>query len=288
MLPVAVGPDDCGQGVPMLAAKDHADLENAVLLLEKPGLLMRLSNALGERLEIPLKALPESGQKGIAKVSRVAIRKALEAALYTVRDAEPQPASNRLHTGMTIMSGAVGGVMGLSGLAVELPLTTVLMMRSIIDIARSEGEDIRAAETSLACLQVFAMGSGKRSADSDSEFGYYAIRAGLAQSLAEATQTLTQQAANSTSSAVTRLIGMIAAHFHIGVSEKAIAQALPLVGAVSGATINAIFTRHYQDMARGHFIVRRLERAHGPALVQDRYRELALVHVPEDKRLPAD
>ncbi|SIT09158.1 EcsC family protein [Insolitispirillum peregrinum] len=270
----------------MWTDKDHADLENAVLLLEKPGFLMRLSNALGERLEIPLKALPESGQKGIAKVSRVAIRKALDAALYTVRDAQPRPASNRLHTGMTIMSGAVGGVMGLSGLAVELPLTTVLMMRSIIDIARSEGEDIRAAETSLACLQVFAMGSGKRSADS--EFGYYAIRAGLAQSLAEATQTLTQQAANSTSSAVTRLIGMIAAHFHIGVSEKAIAQALPLVGAVSGATINAIFTRHYQDMARGHFIVRRLERAHGPALVQDRYRELALVHVPEDKRLPAD
>jgi hypothetical protein len=32
---------------------------------------------------------------------------------------------------------------------------------------------------------------------------------------------------------------------------------------------------HFQNMARGHFIVRRLERAHGREPVRDAYRQLA-------------
>jgi hypothetical protein len=56
------------------------------------------------------------------------------------------------------LSGAIGGAFGLTALAVELPLSTAIMLRSIADIARSEGEDLTMVESRLACLEVFALG----------------------------------------------------------------------------------------------------------------------------------
>jgi hypothetical protein len=55
------------------------------------------------------------------------------------------------------------------------------------------------------------------------------------------------------------------------VSEKAAAQAVPAIGAVGGALINLVFIDHFQDMARGHFTVRRLERKYDPATVKAAY-----------------
>jgi hypothetical protein len=67
------------------------------------------------------------------------------------------------------------------------------------------------------------------------------------------------------------VISAVAARFSVVVSEKAAVQAVPLVGALGGATINALFIAHYQDMARGHFTVRRLEREHGTDAVREAY-----------------
>jgi EcsC protein family len=38
-----------------------------------------------------------------------------------------------------------------------LPASTVIMLRSIADIACSEGEDMSDPETALACVEVFAL-----------------------------------------------------------------------------------------------------------------------------------
>jgi hypothetical protein len=65
----------------------------------------------------------------------------------------------------------------------------------------------------------------------------------------------------------------------VSVSEKVAAQAVPVVGAVGGAAINVLFTAHFQSMARGHFIVRRLERAYGAEAVRQAYQALAAATV---------
>jgi len=57
-----------------------------------------------------------------------------------------------------------------------------------------------------------------------------------------------------------RLVTRIASRFGVVVSEKAAAEAVPILGAAGGATINLLFINHFQSMARGHFIVRSLER----------------------------
>jgi hypothetical protein len=58
------------------------------------------------------------------------------------------------------------------------------------------------------------------------------------------------------------------------VPQKAAAQAVPVIGAAGGAAVNVLFINHFQDMARGHFIVRRLGRTYSADMVR---REYALV-----------
>lgn len=70
------------------------------------------------------------------------------------------------------------------------------------------------------------------------------------------------------------MISQIATRFSIVVSEKTAAQAVPVVGALGGAAINTLFVDHFQDMGRGHFIIRRLERQYGQEKIRRLYEEI--------------
>jgi hypothetical protein len=60
------------------------------------------------------------------------------------------------------------------------------------------------------------------------------------------------------------LIAEVASRFGISLSQKFALQAVPVIGAVGGATLNAAFLGHYRELAKAHFTVRRLERTFGP------------------------
>ncbi|HTQ78589.1 MAG TPA: EcsC family protein, partial [Thermoanaerobaculia bacterium] len=166
------------------------------------------------------------------------------------------------------------GFFGLPGLAVELPVTTALMLRSIAEIARDEGEDLNEVEPRLACLEVFAFGGPARGEEA-ADTGYYAVRSVLAKTLSEAAQAVSQHGLlRESSSVLVRYVARIASRFGVTVSEKIAAEAVPFFGAASGAALNVLFTRHFQDMGRGHFIIRRLERQYGPEAVRSSYQAL--------------
>ena len=57
-------------------------------------------------------------------------------------------------------------------------------------------------------------------------------------------------------------------------SQKLAAQAVAVVGALGGAALNLAFAEHFQDVARGHFTVRRLERVYGCDPVRAEYDRL--------------
>src|SRR4030042_7855 len=97
-----------------------------------------------------------------------------------------------IHRAMVLASGAVGGFFGLPGLIVELPISTTLMLRSIADIARSEGEDLSSMATHLACITVFALG-GRSKGDNAAETAYYAVREALPRTLSEAAELIAQR-----------------------------------------------------------------------------------------------
>lgn len=254
-----------------LSSADIEALGTAKRLLESPGLAVRISNYVGTPIEMGFALLPRQWNALVNAATRKSIAAALDAALWTMDKRAAGAPSNWWHKLAVGTSGAAGGVFGLPALAIELPVSTAIMLRSIADVARSQGEDLNAPQARLECIQVLALGGGSKN-DDGSETGYFATRAALAKAVSDALKhlagsTLSQKGAP----AMVRLIALIASRFSVVVSEKAAAQAVPVLGAIGGAAINTLFIHHFQDMAKGHFIVRRLERAHGAAEVRRVY-----------------
>ena len=246
-----------------LSTLEISELRGAKNLLENPGLASKISSFVGTPIEKGLKRLPESWSAAVNDVARKSIETALDIALLTMDKDERVSPSNWWHKLAVAATGAGGGAFGLPALAIELPVSTTIMLRSIADIARSEGEDLHCPDARLQCVQVLALG-GKSKKDDATESGYFAARAALAKSISEAAAHLTKKGMSQHGApAIVRLISQVASRFSIVVSEKAAAQAVPVVGAFGGAAINTLFIDHFQDMGRGHFIVRRLERLHG-------------------------
>jgi hypothetical protein len=146
------------------------------------------------------------------------------------------------HKAVVVASGVSGGFFGLPGLLWDLPITTANIMRSVADIARSfPGEDIKSDDTKRACIEVFAIGSPK-SEDDEADLGYWAARTGLSHA------------------GIELVIKTVAARFGVVVSEKMMAQAVPIAGAAAGGALNYAFIDYYQEMARVHFMIRGVER----------------------------
>ncbi len=254
---------------------DLKSLEGAVAALESPTFAMRLVNLIGMPIEAATKLLPARAGALVSRATTSAVRKAVVAAVSTMGTKRRGAPSKWLHRAAAAGSGGVGGFFGLPGLAVELPISTVIMLRAIADIARSEGEDVGSVESQLACVQVFALG-GPGPADDASETAYYAVRIGLAKALSEAAEYITVKGmTRETAPVIVRLIGKIAARFDVVVGEKIAAEAVPVIGAVSGVAINLLFVSSFQKIASGHFVVRRLERTYGPDVVKSEYEAIA-------------
>jgi hypothetical protein len=250
-----------------MTREDMDLLRYAKDLLENPGLAARLTNIIGMPFEKALDYLPARWSDAIQIITQKSLRHALETAIKTIGQNDRRSSSDRLHKFLVAASGGVGGAFGLPALAVELPATTIIMLRSIADIARSEGENILSIETKLACLEVFALG-GNSEADNAAEGGYFAVKALLAKQISEAGKYIVEKGiAEEGAPVLVRLIATIASRFGVTVSQKAAASAVPVIGAAGGAFINSIFMDHFQNMARGHFIVRGLERRYGVEVV---------------------
>jgi len=258
-----------------LSKSELEDLARAKRLLETPGIAMRLSSLAGAPVERGLAMLPARAQKAIHAATEKALMTALSVAVRSLGEAPRARSSDRMHKVAVAASGAIGGAFGLAALGVELPISTGLILRSIADIAASEGENPKHLDTRLACLTVFALGSPKDRRDDAAESGYFTARAALAGAVTEAARHISQKGlAKGGGPALVRLIGLITARFGIVVSEKTAAQLVPVIGAAGGALVNTVFIGHYQDMARGHFIVRRLEKTHGAEPVREAYDKL--------------
>ena len=257
-----------------LKPEDLATLGLAKAQLEHPSLAVRLTDLLALPLEKGLRRLPRRLSRMVNAATRKAIQAGLRFALVTMRKERRTRPLRRTHKVAALACGATGGAFGLAALPLELPVSTVIMLRSIMDIARSEGEDLRSPETALNCLQVFALG-GRSDNDDAAGTGYYAVRAALSKIVSEAAEFISSRGLTAEGAPVlVRLIAAIASRFGLVVSEEVAAMSIPVVGAVGGALVNTIFMNHYQTIAQAHFAIRRLERQYGAEAVSEEYRRL--------------
>ena len=252
-----------------LSEEDRQALKRAVRALEAPSLAARLSGLAGRPIELLGQALPHAFSSVISTATQAALTRALHYALRTIPKESADPEA-RLHRALAALSGAMGGALGISAVLVELPISTTIMLRAIARIAQSEGEDLSDPETALACLQVFALGGRSRSKHFH-ESGYFAVRAAMARSVTRAVQQVAERGIIDSASGIVRLLSQIGARFGVVVSQKVAVQAVPILGALSGAAVNSLFIDHFQTLARGHFTVRRLERIYGKGTIRRAY-----------------
>ncbi|MDS0861171.1 EcsC family protein [Burkholderia pseudomultivorans] len=271
MEPISITP------APTLTQEDRDALRRAKQVLESPSLTMKLTGVLGAPVEKMIARLPDFATGKINDATQLALRKCLNIALRTLGkppapDAEPDKPSNLLHKLAVATTGAAGGAFGFLALPVELPVTTTLIFRSVCDIARSEGEDLASVDTQLQCLAVLGMGGNPDKQEEDADLGYFVLRGALAQAISKASSDITTKGiAAHSSAAVFKLVQAVASRFSVQVTEQMAAKSIPAIGAVLGATVNTLFIDHFQQMAHGHFTVRRLERKYGTAAVKAAY-----------------
>jgi hypothetical protein len=277
-----------------IVAEDLAFIQQAVAYLERPSFLMRVANLLGKPIESVSRVLPASVRSAAGDVVDYALRQALEAALLTLR----KPRGNQLsgpieldrleqnrwerlkHNMAAGFTGALAGTFGIKALALELPITTTIMMRDIAGVALSCGEDPTDESVKLQCMAVFSIGGMEQEqGKSAMESSYYASRLTLTNLIREATlyasrvsaEQLAGDLAAGSSPALVRLVAEVAKRFNVVVSQKLMAQAVPAIGAAGGALVNVAFNAHFDRVARYHFGIRALERKYGPELVQKTY-----------------
>lgn len=250
--------------------QDLAELLDAAAKLEGQSFAMTIATKVGLPVEALLRMLPDKAQDSIGHAVDRALEQCLKVALAAGKG-KSSVRSQRVHTLTTAVTGAAGGFFGLPGLVVELPVTTTIMLHSIAEIARSEGEDLNNPDSALACLQVLALGPEGVSGEA-SESAYYATRAALAQVTRDAAAYVAQKGLSKEGApALVSFLARIASRFGLEVSEKAAAQMVPVAGAAGGLALNVLFTNHFQRLAEGHFTVRRLERRYGAEIVQQAY-----------------
>jgi len=266
-------PDGLADQAPFLTPHELEQLwRAAVIMADSRGVLLRLAGVFGRRIEALRGAVTQAGERlgGAAWADFVRrVQEAVEDTLWSGYryatlglEAVPHlasakvPRGNALHRLATMASGAASGFVGLPGVLFDIPFTTTTILRSIAQVARDCGEDLVEEETRRACLQVLAFG-GPDTADDDAETGYWVTRLGV--------NHLT----------VNLLINNAASRFGVTLSEKFLAQAVPVAGAFTGAALNYAFTSYYQNMARVHFSLRQAERRTGePAAVQACFQDM--------------
>ena len=252
--------------------RDRADLAEAVRLLEENHLVTKIAAVVGSGLDRLLAMLPKGAEKIIQQATGRALQMALAASVRLVDTGQGvtrwtwlarRLASPGFDKAAVALSGMAGGAAGLLGTAVELPVTTTMMFRTIVKIAIAAGENIASDEGRAECLKVFAFG-GRAPGTDESEVGYYAVRLALADMIGHTAGRTLQQVAP-------RLLSAVAARFGVPVTWKFAGQAVPGIGAVAGAMINVAFMDHFQHKARGHFTIRRLERTYGTERIRIAY-----------------
>ncbi len=94
------------------------------------------------------------------------------------------------------------------------------MIRSVADIAKSEGEDFQKFDTKIACLQSFTLG-GQAVDPTTGETGYYAARTILEQPLQQSTRYIAKKSAAGTGAPfAVQFAAKISAHYQTLLAAK--------------------------------------------------------------------
>lgn len=248
-------------------------LHKAVLLLENQGFARLINNVAGKPTEKALQLVPRRFKRQIDKHVNRALIAALNVALVSLDKKADDTSNSWKPVIASSIAGGISGLFGVAGFAAELPVTTTMILRSIADIAKHNGEDLTSISAKLACVEVLALGTPVE--EKHTQSSYFISRDHFVRFSGNAAEALSIAGVNAIQGpAVNGFLGEIGAKFAIVVWERAATSSIPVIGLVGGSAGNALFMKYFLDLASGHFIVRKLERKYQTSLVRMKYMEI--------------
>lgn len=221
----------------------HVEIDRLVRrYLDAGGIGMDILHAFGGNAETLIEYVPKPIRKRVDDITYRGLNRAFDAAAGSRRVLRDRGVMfNRL---LSTVSGAAGGIAGLGGAVLELPLTITLLLRAILEIGAEHGFDPDSDEVRIEALRVLAS-AGPLAEDDSTDLGLLAARLSI------------------TGHSIQGLIAKVAPKLSISFVQKLGAQAVPVLGAFAGASINYTFARYYQELARVNFGLLRLEHETG-------------------------
>lgn len=213
------------------------------------GPVIALLNRFGGTVEGQLSVIPAAVRDRIEAVTA----QALEAAYGLARQGGRLPGTGGRGTlAAALATGAAGGAGGIATSVAELPFTVTVLLHAIRREAEKAGFDPDDPWIKAEALRTF--GSGSPAAADD----------GIDTTFLSARMTLTGPA-------LQKLIATVAPRLAAALGQKLAAQAVPVLGAVSGAALNAAFLRYYREAAAVRFALLRLAERHGAGPVAEAF-----------------
>ncbi len=246
-------------GLPGPVAQDVAALARRASRVNGP--VIRLLNGLGGKAEAWMRQLPAPARSALdqgAERMLTTLYHGAGGAARLMPDAGPWG-----HRIAALAGGAAGGAAGLASAAVELPATVMVMFAAMQRQAAQAGFDPESEEVRLICLDLFGSGAPGTAADDGVNSAFIGARLSM--------NKMTVQA----------LVARIAPAFSAMIGKTLAAKAVPIIGAVTGAGINYVFTAYYEDLARVRFGLMRLMRDHGEEAVVRAFRQELARTLPE-------
>ncbi|WP_372885966.1 EcsC family protein [Shimia sp.] len=201
------------------------------------GLGLEVINALGTRTEGLFERLPAPVRNGLETATERALHRAMKLAHGSRRLVGDD--RGWLNAAVASALGAAGGLGGASTALAELPVTTTVLLRAIQGEAVKLGFDAASENVQFDCVQVFGA-AGPLARDDGADLGFVSTRLAL------------------TNGALQTLIARVTPKLAVVLGQKLAAQAVPVIGAMAGASINYAYLGYYQEVAHVHFGLRRL------------------------------
>jgi len=222
------------------------------------GPVMSLVTKLGGTIEKQMTHLPPAFRQKVEKLTGDALQHALTLADKGRNAPDFGP---RAAPALAAMTGAVGGAGGIASSLVELPVTVTVILHSVLRAAEAEGFDTTLPEVRAEALRVLASG-GPLDFDDGIDTAFLGARLTLS------------------GSALNKILASVVPGFATALSQKLAAQAVPVLGAVAGATLNTVFLMYYRELAHIRFALLRLSIQHGAETVRTAFEaETALLKI---------
>jgi hypothetical protein len=205
------------------------------------GPVMALVTRMGGALESQLSVLPEALRHRIEDLTARALESAYGLAAQGARLPDTR---GRGTLAAALATGAAGGAGGIATAVAELPFTITVLLHAIRREAALAGYDPDDPWIRAEALRTFGAGS-PIAADDGIDTSFFTARLTL------------------TGPAIQGLIARVAPRLAAALGQKLAAQSVPVLGALSGAALNAAFLSYYREAAAIRFALLRLAETHG-------------------------